>query len=312
MKLVWWIKKHRITIINVHGLGMLMWGKLLSMVTGVPLIATYHPSIIADHAGIVGSSRKPFTFKQRLFLRLFIPDRLVVLSQESKAFLENQCADLKSRTVKIYGGVDGAHFRPPSESERRTARANLHLAENDILCLLVGRANWVKGHDLVISAMRQIRQQHPDLPLKCYFVGSGGDDKDIQQFAFIDDDDRKSFKFFRFMDDVREMLWAADIFVLPSRLEGFALAVAEAMATGLVAIRTPSGGAVDQIIEGETGFVVPFEDVGALAGAILELTDANKRRAMAPNCISLAQTRFSQDALVDSMMELMSGLVASK
>ena len=308
MKLTWWIKKHKISIINVHGLGMLMWGKMLSMVTGVPLVATYHPSVSRDLASTIASSNRPFNFNQRLALRLFIPDRLVVLSEESKTFLEQQCTALKTRTYKIYGGIDDAHFRTPSESERQAARLHLHLEDNDVVCLLVGRATWNKGHDLLIRAARQIRQQYPDLPLKCYFVGSGGDDLDIQRFAFIDDEDRNSFKFFGYVEDIREVLWAADMFVLPSRLEGFALAVAEAMSTGLVPIRTPSGGAADQIIVGETGFIVPFEDVDALAAAILKLTDADRRHTMRRNCINLAKSRFSGSALVDRAIGLMNSL----
>ncbi len=63
------------------------------------------------------------------------------------------------------------------------------------------------------------------------------------------------------MGDVRDALWAADnVRLARTGLKVSALSVVEAMATGLVPVRTPSGGAFDQIIDGKTGFIVPFED----------------------------------------------------
>ena len=244
-----------------------------------------------------------FSFKQRLVLRMCIPDRLIVLSEDSKEFLELQCSALKSSVLKIYGGIDDLYFRPPSEVERQAARTRLDLQNDDILCLLVGRTTWNKGHDLLIRAARQIRQQHPDLQMNYYFVGTGGESKEIKKFAFAGDQDRKEFKFFGYVEDLRQMLWAADMFILPSRLEGFALAVAEAMSTGVVPIRTPSGGARDQIVDGDTGFIVPFEDPEALRAAIVKLTDADRRQEMARKSISRARACFSKQTMARKVLK---------
>ena len=76
--------------------------------------------------------------------------------------------------------------------------------------------------------------------------------------------------------------------------------IAEAMATGLVPIRTPSGGALDQIVEGETGLLIPFDNPNALAQAIVALSDAERRKVMSANCVARAARLFSADAMFDS------------
>ena len=100
------------------------------------------------------------------------------------------------------------------------------------------------------------------------------------------------------------MLWAADVLVLPSRLEGFALVVVEAMCAGLVVIRTPSGGAADQIVDGQTGLIVPFDDVPSLARAISRLTDPEERARLCVGSVARARTRFTRSGMVRSLLSV--------
>lgn len=168
------------------------------------------------------------------------------------------------------------------------------------MCLLLGRLSWNKGQDLLIEAARMVRKEHPRLELKCLFVGSGDDENEIKSLTSPEELDRAIFKFLGYIDRPECAMWAADVFVLPSRLEGFALVIAEAMATGLVPIRTPSGGALDQIVEGKTGLIIPFENPRALAEAIVTLSNADKRKTMSANCVERATRLFSADTMCDS------------
>lgn len=304
-----YIKSNDISAINVHGLGMLMWGKILSMATGLPLIATYHPSAPGDTRDLK-ISNKDFTIVQKLYLSLFAPRRLIVLSQESKAYLERQSRALRNRITVVPGGIDTTYFRLPTEQERSTSRQKLGLKDGELVCVLIGRLTWNKGHDLIIRAAQQIHTKWPDLNVKYLFVGHGEHEGDIRALAEKDASLKELFRFFGYVDDIREALWASDLFLLPSRLEGFALAIPEAMASGVVPIRTPSGGAVDQIIPDETGLMIPFEDVDALANAIHALSVESKRTDMAKKAAERAQTFFSQRAMVDGAHRLYTSLVA--
>lgn len=84
------------------------------------------------------------------------------------------------------------------------------------------------------------------------------------------------------VQDVPAFLTAIDGVVLPSiSNEGFPNAVMEAMAASLPVVATDSGGTRDLVVEGETGFVVPTNNVGALASKIEMLCrDKELRRKM--------------------------------
>jgi glycosyltransferase involved in cell wall biosynthesis len=82
-------------------------------------------------------------------------------------------------------------------------------------------------------------------------------------------------------EDVQRLLAAADIFVLPSRYEGFGLAVVEAMAAGVPVVASRVGGVPEIIRDGIDGILVPGGDAEALAGAIATLAaDASVRQRL--------------------------------
>lgn len=302
-----YVKEHAIDVINLHGLGMLLWAKLLMVTTGVRVVITYHPSVHGDPQQVSELALRPLSVCERLVLRWCVPHRLVVLSGESAEYLARQCPEIRHRIVKVNGAVDDRYFRPPTADERSAARQALSLSDDQTAVLHVGRMSWNKGQDLVIDAARQVRDGGQGSRLRCFFVGSGAEEDQMKERALQQDRDYSTFTFLGFVKDLRAVLWAADVFVLPSRLEGFALAVVEAMCAGLVVIRTPSGGAADQVIDGETGIIVPFNDVKSLTKAIDRLIDPAERARMRDGSIVLARERFTQSGMVRAMLSVYEG-----
>ena len=100
--------------------------------------------------------------------------------------------------------------------------------------------------------------------------------------------------------DARKVLWASDLTVLPSAYEGLPMAIIEAMLCGVVPIRTPAAGAMDQIQDGIDGFLFPFEDHLALADRIEQLISApNLREQMASAALASAREKFSLQSMID-------------
>jgi glycosyltransferase involved in cell wall biosynthesis len=74
-------------------------------------------------------------------------------------------------------------------------------------------------------------------------------------------------------EDAADLLAACDVFVLPSRLEGLGVAALEAMAARRPVVASAVGGLAEAIVDGETGLLVPPDDVDALATALVRLVD---------------------------------------
>ena len=261
------IRRLGVDVISPQGFTMLPLARLLSLISGAPVVANYHPSIQGNDARSIATA---VSLKERAFYRLVTalarPQKFIALSKDIEAFLGRTCGLKVTRIASITAGVDTIQYQRPTSSERTAARAKFDIPSRAMVCVLTGRMSLNKGHDLVVDAVRDLSQTHPNLEIVCLFPGGGEQEREIKARTILDDHDAKSFRFLGYVsnEELRQAYWASDIALLPSRREGFGLVIAEAMACGCVPIRTPSGGAVDQIIDGETGFIVPFNDAALL------------------------------------------------
>ena len=165
--------------------------------------------------------------------------------------------------------------RDVSDEEIRRVRLELGLGEGSFI-LAVGRFVPRKGHLTLIEAMPRIAEAFPDVAL--VMAGRGP----LQAACLAKADAlgiRSCVHCPGYVDDAAlDALYAGcTLFALPTgadargHVEGFGLVFAEAHAYGKPVVGGRSGGVVDAVIEGETGFLVSPEDPAALAEAILKL-----------------------------------------
>jgi glycosyltransferase involved in cell wall biosynthesis len=100
------------------------------------------------------------------------------------------------------------------------------------------------------------------------FVGTESDDELARLSSALPGASRAIILGFR--DDVAALSALFDVFVLPSEIEGFSLALLEAMARGLPCIATDAGGNREALGDG-AGIVVPSRDPDALAKALISV-----------------------------------------
>jgi len=142
------------------------------------------------------------------------------------------------------------------------------------LVLYVGRLVPCKRVDLVIEAMRRLSAKRSDIAL--LIVGEGVERKALERRAQA----LPQVFFLGFQDygDLPKYYGVADLFVLPSETEPWGLVVNEAIASGLPVIATRKVGAAhDLITEGENGYLVPENDVEAMASAIDQACQSKER-----------------------------------
>ncbi len=162
------------------------------------------------------------------------------------------------RIAIVPNGVDSDAFattRPKRPLRRVVVVAALHAR---------------KGHDVLIDAAPEVLRHFPDARFE--IVGDGPERAKLEARARAQGV-AESFVFAGYADSVGRHLSDADIFVLPSRTEGFPNAVLEAMSAGLPIIASGVGGLLELIGDGHSGLLVPPADPRALAQSLCRVMD---------------------------------------
>ena len=115
-----------------------------------------------------------------------------------------------------------------------------------------------------------------------------------------DPDLRGRIRFLGYRADMPELMRAADIFTLPSHREGMPRSVIEAMLTGLPVVATDIRGTREEVVDGETGLLVPVRDSASLAAALSELVrDRERRASMGQNGRARARELFDERLVLE-------------
>ena len=174
----------------------------------------------------------------------------------------------------------------------------------------IGNIRRVKGHDLLIRAAAEVTAL---LPNTAFTIAGEVLERDyfqhlqdmVRELGLVD-----RFRFVGKITDLRAHLRTADIFVLPSRSEGFSNALIEAMAAGVPAIATEVGGNPEAIQNGVSGVLVPAEDPSAISSAILRLLGAQEvARRMGAAGQRAVEARFTARAMVSRVSAVYASLL---
>ena len=153
--------------------------------------------------------------------------------------------------VEVPAALPGAH-------QRAEARRAWNLDDEDFAVGHLGSFTPEKGQDVAAEAARLLEERLPHL--KMILAGDGPLRSSITPSARLILPGH--------LAEPHELLAALDLFVMPSRSEGWGLAALEAMAFGLPVVASNTGGLGEMIVDGESGWLVPAGDAGALANAI--------------------------------------------
>lgn len=214
---------------------------------------------------------------------------------EATARIIEESSGLEHGSIStIYHGVAGV------------GRAEVERSD-DPTVLAVARHDPVKGLDVLLDAFALV-----PAPARLVIIGDGSETAALQQQCRrLELTDRVTFLQLPWDQPAADRMWAYDLFVLPSRVEGFPVTVAEAMLAGLPVVATDVGSVREAVIPGETGWIVPPEDPAALAAALSEaLADRARSRAMGARAQEIAQDRFTIEATIRSYMEMFARVLA--
>lgn len=222
--------------------------------------------------------------------RIMLPLATVVVavSEEERS---HGCAVLGPRATRIQvnpNGVDISRFRPPGPVAERS---------DDPLVVCVGRLCHARAPDVAVAALARMRTPAVRLRL----VGDGEDRATIESYVRdLSLDGRVEMVGFR--QDPAPEFRAADVVVVPSRYDGMALVLLEAMACGAAIVATRVAGS--SALAG-AGQLVPVGDPESLARAVdALLADPDQRRVLGGAARSRAAERFSLQLSLDGIIDL--------
>ncbi len=231
-----------------------------------------------------------------------ITDTFLTVSEEEAG--DARRLAIHPRATAVLNGRDPARFRP-DPAARAALRAELGAGPGDCVVIAVSRLVRHKGYPELLEAMRAT-------PPGCvlWVVGERltSDHGEDLEPHFVRAADALGRRLLRlgYRDDIPRLLAAADIFCLPSQFEGLPMSVIEAMLTGLPVVATDIRGPREQVVDGETGRLVPPGTVVPLAEALAGLaTDPALRARMGEAGRARALHRFDEAKVVARTVELL-------
>jgi glycosyltransferase involved in cell wall biosynthesis len=171
--------------------------------------------------------------------------------------------------------------------------------------LFVGRRFERKGGDVLLAAFREVKRQIPTAVLTIVGPDELGEiEPGVVSLGFLSKDQPEQWA------ALVAAYRAADVFCLPTRFEPLGIAFIEAMHFALPCIGTDASAVREMVVDGETGFIVPPDDVPALTERLLRLLrDRSLARRMGAAGRSRAQRCFSWAAVADRMLGVLRPLL---
>jgi glycosyltransferase involved in cell wall biosynthesis len=219
---------------------------------------------------------------------------LTVSELARKSYVEAGVPEKKVVTVPM--GVDRSRFAPPSGT-KSSARSE------PFTFLLVGHADKRKGADILLKASRRLY--------------TDGVNHRVQVAGRVDEDifsgGASTIELLGYLNEERleKAYKQADVLVLPSRFDSFGRVVVEAMATGLPALVSEHVGAKQGLTEGENGWIVPAENVDALAEQMRWCVEHPEQVAAMQNRAADAAQAYTWTAYRERVTEVLGSVVES-
>jgi glycosyltransferase involved in cell wall biosynthesis len=228
-------------------------------------------------------------------------DLVVCVSEGERERAE--AAGVEAHWAVVPNGVDLEQFPPASEADRAAARERLGLGAGPIV-VCVGRLSRQKGQDVLLDAWPEISRTVDGARLA--LVGSGPEEQALRGAA------PPGVLFAGERTDVGDWYAAADVVTFPSRWEGMALTLLEAMARERSVVATDVAG-VREALGVEAGAVVAVEQPEPLAAAIVgRLLEPERAAAEGRSARARAERSYDLRRTVRAVADLYGNMLTAR
>jgi len=214
-------------------------------------------------------------------------DKIIVLSNNAKKFFSKLVNE--DKITVIPNGICCSEYKN-------------NINKKNKIILFVGNLNKNKGVQYMLTALPEIIKQCPDAMF--IIVGDGYYKKYLQILSKkLNISEHVIFKGFLFGQDLIDIYSIADVFVLPSSVEGLPTVILEAMASGLPVVATDVGDVSTVVKNNMTGFLINQRDTKTLSNAVLRiLTDDELAKNLGKNAKKIS-SKYDYKYIVQDIEE---------
>lgn len=230
--------------------------------------------------------------------------RLVAISERVRKELKEYYHVPEDRIVTIPNGINLSRFTPENRAFRQEIRDEFHIPEDVQIVLFVGSRFRIKGLKFAIEALSKMQTNAILLVVGNDAVGPY---KHLAEELGI----ASRVIFAGARNDLPRIYPAADVFLLPTLYETFALVCLEAMASGLPVVAAPAGGIEDYLVDGVNGFQIPHnpEEIASKLDQLLSDQDLQERFRAAG---LITASEYSWDKIAKQYLNLFDELIRER
>ncbi len=268
-------------ILHLHSrIGADVMGGIAGRLAGIPVIHSRRQ----DNP----ESRIAVALKYRLH------DRVVAISEAIGRVLRSEGLPAE----KLRCVLDAVEITPRvDEPDRAWFRKALSIPDGAPVLGVIAQLIHRKGHAVLLEAMPQIIEQHPDV--RVFFFGKGPLDEALSA-SICAQGLEQNVILAGFRNDLDRILPCLDVVVHPALREGMGVSLLQASLAQVPIVATAVGGIPEAVQEGVTGLLVPPQDPVSLAAAILQLlADPALRLQFGRDGRAWVEHGFSADRMVD-------------
>jgi glycosyltransferase involved in cell wall biosynthesis len=231
----------------------------------------------------------------------FFPDKIITNSHAVGHIFPGN-----TRKETVYNGINLSYFGPGIDGGQ--VRSEYEIGKETMLIGTIGHFAPLKGYEELLDAMAEVAREGFDVKLA--IVGEAiYQNSNVYKRKILMKANSAGLKekiiFTGFKENIPEILASFDIFVLPSRSEGFGRVNLEAMAMGKPVVSTNVGGIPEVVLDGVTGILVPPGNAKSLSHAIMRLlNDPRLRASMGRKGRKRVEQYFTLHAHVQRVQEI--------
>jgi glycosyltransferase involved in cell wall biosynthesis len=305
------IQEFKPDIVHTHAAKAGALGRKAAFACKVPVVVhTFHGHVFHSYFGRM----KTFLFKmieRRLAAK---SDGIIAISDIQKKELSEIhkiCPASKIKVIPL--GFDLEKFHLNREENRILTREKFKIEEDEIAIAIVGRLAAIKNHALFLAVAEEILKKTTK-KVRFFIVGDGDERSSIEaKVGELNSKFDNKIEMTSWIKDIGTFNAGMDVMCLTSDNEGTPVSLIEAQAGNLPIVTTDVGGVRDVVLNGETGWIIPPNNVHLFAEKLLLLVeDETERKRISKNGWNFVENKFHYTTLVRNMEEYYQFLLNKK